>query len=78
MSLQILLIIESLSLSHNLHTMNHTHTHKHRKKRKSDSFEDGDSAMTFGDRLREFLQNLRYFRIFIALWNIVIIVCMFM
>ncbi len=34
--------------------------------------------MTMGDQIREFLQNLRYFRIFIALWNMVVIFCMFM
>ncbi|XP_013765566.1 small integral membrane protein 7 [Pundamilia nyererei] len=29
-----------------------------------------------GDNIREFLLSLRYFRIFIALWNIFIMFCM--
>lgn len=49
-----------------------------RKKRKAEGFEDGGEKMTLGDQIREFLQNLRYFRIFIALWNILVICCMFM
>ena len=49
-----------------------------RKKRRPEGFEDGEGKLTLGDQVREFLQNLRYFRIFIALWNIVIIFCMFM
>jgi len=49
-----------------------------RKKRKPEGFDDGGEKHTMGDRIREFLQNLRYFRIFIALWNILVIVCMFM
>ncbi|XP_028300486.1 small integral membrane protein 7 [Gouania willdenowi] len=35
-----------------------------------------DSALTTGDNIREFLLSLRYFRIFIALWNIFIMFCM--
>ena len=59
-------------------THTHTHTHTHRKKRQSESFDDGEEKLTLGDRVREFLQSLRYFRIFIALWNIAVILCMFM
>ena len=57
-----------------------TCTHISKKKRRVESFEveDDEGQMTFGDRIREFLQNLRYFRIFIAIWNVVIILCMFM
>lgn len=29
-----------------------------------------------GDNIREFLLSLRYFRIFIALWNVFIMFCM--
>ena len=51
----------------------------YRKKRKPDSFDDdSERQLTIGDRIREFLQSLRYFRIFIALWNLFIIACMFM
>ena len=49
-----------------------------RKKQKSVSFDDDDSSGGMGERVREFLQNLRYFRVFIAMWNIFIIVCMFL
>lgn len=40
-------------------------------------FDDDTDTKGIGDKIREFLNNLRYFRIFIAFWNIVIIVCMF-
>ncbi|XP_003386212.1 PREDICTED: small integral membrane protein 7-like [Amphimedon queenslandica] len=48
------------------------------KKQKSVSFDDDDSSNGVGERVREFLYNLRYFRVFIAMWNIFIIVCMFL
>lgn len=49
-----------------------------RKKRKPEGFEDGDvGKVELGDQIREFLQNLRYFRIFIGLWNVAVIFCMF-
>jgi len=32
---------------------------------------------SIGDKIREFIQNLQYFRILIALWNILIIIAMF-
>lgn len=35
-----------------------------------------NNAKTTGDRIREFLSSLQYFRIFIALWNIFIIFLM--
>ncbi|XP_032809665.1 small integral membrane protein 7 [Petromyzon marinus] len=31
---------------------------------------------TTGDGIREFLLSLRYFRIFIAMWNILMMLCM--
>uniref|UniRef100_A0A8C4X086 Small integral membrane protein 7 n=1 Tax=Eptatretus burgeri TaxID=7764 RepID=A0A8C4X086_EPTBU len=36
----------------------------------------GEEEATTGDNIREFLLSLRYFRIFIALWNILMMVCM--
>ena len=59
------------------HTPTHIHTYICRKKREPESFDEGDEKLTLGGRVREFLQSLRYFRIFIALWNIVVIICMF-
>ncbi|KAE8632475.1 hypothetical protein XENTR_v10001555 [Xenopus tropicalis] len=47
------------------------------KKKESQGF--GDDLMTeatTGDNIREFLLSLRYFRIFIALWNIFMMFCM--
>ena len=49
------------------------------KKQSPSSFEDADTAQnSLGDRIRELLRNLRYFRVFIALWNIAVIACMFL
>ncbi|XP_070562467.1 small integral membrane protein 7-like [Ptychodera flava] len=49
-------------------------------KRKSsadtDSFDVGPQEPTTGDKIREFLLNLRYFRIFIGLWNICVMLMM--
>ncbi|XP_006813545.1 small integral membrane protein 7-like [Saccoglossus kowalevskii] len=42
----------------------------------TDSFEVESQEPTTGDKIREFLLNLRYFRIFIGIWNIVIIFLM--
>ena len=51
---------------------------RQKKRKQQESFEEEEEARkSVGDRVREFLQNLRYFRVFIALWNIVIIFCMF-
>ena len=36
------------------------------------------SVFIVGDKVNEFLLNLRYFRIFIGLWNVIIIICMIM
>ena len=40
------------------------------------SFDFTDEEPSFGDKVRELVKNLRYFRIFIALWNVVLIFCM--
>ncbi|KAF7234712.1 Small integral membrane protein 7 [Varanus komodoensis] len=37
---------------------------------------EGASLLFPGDNIREFLLSLRYFRIFIALWNIFMMFCM--
>uniref|UniRef100_A0A673L9D7 Small integral membrane protein 7-like n=1 Tax=Sinocyclocheilus rhinocerous TaxID=307959 RepID=A0A673L9D7_9TELE len=48
------------------------------KKRETQSqgFGDESGSSRTGDNIREFLLSLRYFRIFIALWNIFIMFCM--
>ncbi|XP_045906431.1 small integral membrane protein 7 isoform X1 [Micropterus dolomieu] len=50
------------------------------KRKESQGFEDESRAPTTvclsGDNIREFLLSLRYFRVFIALWNIFIMFCM--
>ncbi|XP_063770575.1 small integral membrane protein 7 [Pseudophryne corroboree] len=46
------------------------------KKRESQGFGDDPAEATTGDNIREFLLSLRYFRIFIALWNIFMMFCM--
>ncbi|XP_077390502.1 small integral membrane protein 7 [Festucalex cinctus] len=47
-----------------------------RKEKESHGFGDESRDPTTGDNIREFLLSLRYFRIFIALWNIFIMFCM--
>ncbi|KAJ8277441.1 hypothetical protein GJAV_G00075180 [Gymnothorax javanicus] len=46
------------------------------KKRDSQGFGDEARGPTTGDNIREFLLSLRYFRVFIALWNIFMMFCM--
>ncbi|KAL4658819.1 small integral membrane protein 7 [Arapaima gigas] len=46
------------------------------KKKESQGFGDDLHGPTTGDNIREFLLSLRYFRIFIALWNIFMMFCM--
>ncbi|KAA0707913.1 Small integral membrane protein 7 [Triplophysa tibetana] len=48
------------------------------KKRETQSqgFGDESRASSTGDNIRQFLLSLRYFRIFIALWNIFMMFCM--
>ncbi|CDQ62594.1 unnamed protein product [Oncorhynchus mykiss] len=59
-----------------------THEHwccvnfKLKKKESQGQFGDEPRGPTTGDNIREFLQSLRYFRIFIALWNIFMMFCM--
>lgn len=35
------------------------------------------SPQSTGDKVREFLRNLQYFRIFIAIWNVLVMLLMF-
>ena len=44
----------------------------------SASSNDEGDCFLLEDRIRELLRNLRYFRVFIALWNIAVIACMFL
>ncbi|KAM4709934.1 small integral membrane protein 7 isoform 2-T2 [Discoglossus pictus] len=46
------------------------------KKKESQGFGDESGEATTGDNIREFLLSLRYFRIFIALWNVFMMFCM--
>ncbi|XP_053286953.1 small integral membrane protein 7 [Pleuronectes platessa] len=46
------------------------------KRKEAQGFGDDSRAPTTGDNIREFLLSLRYFRIFIALWNIFMMFCM--
>ncbi|XP_057299602.1 small integral membrane protein 7-like [Hydractinia symbiolongicarpus] len=46
-------------------------------KKKSSGETFGEEESSAGDKIREFLVNLRYFRIFIGLWNVVIMFMMF-
>ncbi|XP_052778224.1 small integral membrane protein 7-like isoform X2 [Mya arenaria] len=48
---------------------------KLKKGREQQGF-DANVEPSVGDKVREFLLSLRYFRIFIALWNIFIMFCM--
>ncbi|TDH08718.1 hypothetical protein EPR50_G00100460 [Perca flavescens] len=46
------------------------------KRKESQGFGDESKSPTTGDNIREFLLSLRYFRIFIALWNVFMMFCM--
>ncbi|CAN9500938.1 unnamed protein product [Ophioblennius macclurei] len=46
------------------------------KRKDAQGFGEDSRAPTTGDNIREFLLSLRYFRIFIALWNVFIMFCM--
>uniref|UniRef100_A0A8B9FTD6 Small integral membrane protein 7 n=4 Tax=Psittaciformes TaxID=9223 RepID=A0A8B9FTD6_9PSIT len=46
------------------------------RKRDTEGFGEESREPTTGDNIREFLLSLRYFRIFIALWNIFMMFCM--
>ncbi|NXA23565.1 SMIM7 protein, partial [Ibidorhyncha struthersii] len=47
-----------------------------RRKRDTEGFGEEAREPTTGDNIREFLLSLRYFRIFIALWNVFMMFCM--
>ncbi|XP_068675825.1 small integral membrane protein 7-like [Montipora capricornis] len=49
---------------------------KLKKKNPTDSFGEENDEPSLGEKFKEFLLNLRYFRIFIGLWNVVMIVFM--
>uniref|UniRef100_A0A8I5TB59 Small integral membrane protein 7 n=1 Tax=Pongo abelii TaxID=9601 RepID=A0A8I5TB59_PONAB len=46
------------------------------KKKDTQGFGEESREPSTGDNIREFLLSLRYFRIFIALWNIFMMFCM--
>nr|XP_047123833.1 small integral membrane protein 7 isoform X3 [Hydra vulgaris] len=46
-----------------------------KKKSSGDSFTEEEPGAV--DKIREFLLNLRYFRVFIGLWNVIIMIMMF-
>ncbi|XP_070375457.1 small integral membrane protein 7 isoform X1 [Equus asinus] len=46
------------------------------KKKDTQGFGDESREPSTGDNIREFLLSLRYFRIFIALWNVFMMFCM--
>ncbi|XP_054434830.1 small integral membrane protein 7 [Pteronotus mesoamericanus] len=46
------------------------------KKKDTQGFGDESREPGTGDNIREFLLSLRYFRIFIALWNVFMMFCM--
>ncbi|KAJ7993329.1 hypothetical protein DPEC_G00271290 [Dallia pectoralis] len=49
---------------------------KLKRKESQGGFGDDPHRPTTGDNIREFLLSLRYFRIFIALWNVFMMFCM--
>ncbi|DAA28214.1 PREDICTED: small integral membrane protein 7 [Bison bison bison] len=46
------------------------------KKKDTQGFGEESREPSTGDNIREFLLSLRYFRIFIALWNVFMMFCM--
>ncbi|XP_067168968.1 small integral membrane protein 7 isoform X1 [Apteryx mantelli] len=46
------------------------------RKKETEGFGEESREPTTGDNIREFLLSLRYFRIFIALWNVFMMFCM--
>uniref|UniRef100_A0A8C7NKE5 Small integral membrane protein 7 n=1 Tax=Oncorhynchus mykiss TaxID=8022 RepID=A0A8C7NKE5_ONCMY len=62
-------------LAHQYKT-NNTVLYYRKRKETHGGFGDEPRGPTTGDNIREFLLSLRYFRIFIALWNIFMMFCM--
>ncbi|XP_019806770.2 small integral membrane protein 7 isoform X1 [Tursiops truncatus] len=52
------------------------HTANQWKKKDTQGFGEESREPSTGDNIREFLLSLRYFRIFIALWNVFMMFCM--
>lgn len=48
----------------------------YRKKKETQGFGEESREPSTGDNIRDFLLSLRYFRIFIALWNVFMMLCM--
>uniref|UniRef100_A0A8B9XKK1 Small integral membrane protein 7 n=1 Tax=Bos mutus grunniens TaxID=30521 RepID=A0A8B9XKK1_BOSMU len=46
------------------------------KKKDTQGFGEESREPSTGDNIREFLLSLRYFRVFIALWNVFMMFCM--
>ncbi|XP_071655632.1 small integral membrane protein 7 isoform X1 [Patagioenas fasciata] len=46
------------------------------RRRDTEGFGEESREPSTGDNIREFLLSLRYFRIFIALWNVFMMFCM--
>ncbi|KAL9951343.1 hypothetical protein ACROYT_G043992 [Oculina patagonica] len=49
---------------------------KLKKRNPTDSFGEENDEPSLAEKFTDFLRNLRYFRIFIGLWNIIIMICM--
>ncbi|XP_058950394.1 small integral membrane protein 7 [Pocillopora verrucosa] len=49
---------------------------KLKKRNPTDSFGEENEEPSLGEKLKDFIINLRYFRIFIGLWNIIMMLCM--
>lgn len=49
---------------------------KLKKRNPTDSFGEENEEPSLGEKLKDFIINLRYFRIFIGLWNIIMMMCM--
>lgn len=47
-----------------------------KKRDPTDSFGEENEEPSLGEKFTEFLRNLRYFRIFIGLWNVIMMICM--
>ncbi|XP_032243034.1 small integral membrane protein 7 isoform X2 [Nematostella vectensis] len=49
---------------------------KLKKKSPTESFGEEEGEPSLAEKFREFLLNLRYFRIFIGIWNVAMMICM--